>query len=121
MKFLSIIAVVFLPLAAIIAGEAVFPAPALKDLCKDDFLVGVAVGPYIDQGEDRNIGALVVGQFNCHPCENSMKCASVNPAPGVNSFPLKRTNHPLLFDRAGLPKPAFCAVAEVALKSRRSG
>jgi GH35 family endo-1,4-beta-xylanase len=25
---------------------------------------------------------------------------------------MKRTNHPLLFDRAGLPKPAFRAVAD---------
>jgi hypothetical protein len=30
MTFLSIIAVVFLPLAAIIAGEAVSPVPTLK-------------------------------------------------------------------------------------------
>jgi hypothetical protein len=46
MKFLSIPALVLPPLAAIIAGEAVSPLPALKDLYKDDFLVGVAVGPY---------------------------------------------------------------------------
>ncbi len=46
MTFLSIPALVFLPLTAIIAGEAVAPLPALKDLYKDDFLVGVAVGPY---------------------------------------------------------------------------
>lgn len=55
MKFLSTIAVVFLPLAGIIAGEAVSPVPALKDLYKDDFLVGVAVGPQVYQGEDRNL------------------------------------------------------------------
>jgi endo-1,4-beta-xylanase len=30
----------------------------------------------------------------------------------LNYFPMKRTNHPLLFDRAGLPKPAFRAVAD---------
>ena len=28
----------------------------------------------------------------------------------LNSFPWKRVNHPLLFDRAGRPKPAFWAV-----------
>ena len=32
----------------------------------------------------------------------------------LNGFPLKRTNHALLFDRAGLPKPAFRAVAAAA-------
>lgn len=31
----------------------------------------------------------------------------------LNSFPWKRVNHPLLFDRDGQPKPAFDAVAKV--------
>jgi len=31
----------------------------------------------------------------------------------LNTWPWKRTNHPLLFDRAGRPKPAFEAVARV--------
>jgi endo-1,4-beta-xylanase len=31
----------------------------------------------------------------------------------LNSFPWRRVNHPLLFDRAGRPKPAFYAVVEV--------
>jgi endo-1,4-beta-xylanase len=30
----------------------------------------------------------------------------------LNQFPWKRVNHPLLFDRAGLPKPAFQAVLD---------
>ena len=75
-----------LPPAALAVETPVKPAPALKDLYKDDFLIGVAVGPYVYQGEDRSIGALVAGQFNCLTCENAMKWASVNPAPGVYSF-----------------------------------
>ena len=35
----------------------------------------------------------------------------------LNNFPTRgRTNHPLLFDRAGKPKPAFAAVIAVAGK-----
>lgn len=77
---------VLLPLAATIAGEAGSPVPALKDLYKDDFLVGVAVGPYVYQGKDRGVGALVAGQFDSLTCENAMKWASVNPASGVYTF-----------------------------------
>jgi endo-1,4-beta-xylanase len=32
----------------------------------------------------------------------------------LNSWPGKRTNHPLLFDRLGTPKPAFWSVLEAA-------
>jgi endo-1,4-beta-xylanase len=34
----------------------------------------------------------------------------------LNGFPWKRVNHPLLFDRAGLPKPAFDAVLAALLE-----
>lgn len=34
----------------------------------------------------------------------------------LNHFPKNRTNHPLLFDRAGQPKPAFWAVVGAAHK-----
>lgn len=36
----------------------------------------------------------------------------------LNYFPWQRTNHPLLFDRAGKPKPAFHAVIEELNKAR---
>lgn len=86
MNLLSIPALLFLPVAAIVAGETVSPTPALKDLYKDDFLIGVAVGPYVYQGEDKAIGALVARHFNSLTCENAMKWASVNPASGVYTF-----------------------------------
>jgi endo-1,4-beta-xylanase len=38
----------------------------------------------------------------------------------LNTFPWKRVNHPLLFDREGKPKPAFDAVIAVMQKSGRS-
>lgn len=36
----------------------------------------------------------------------------------LNYWPGKRTNHPLLFDRAGAPKPAFAGVMEAASRLR---
>jgi endo-1,4-beta-xylanase len=36
----------------------------------------------------------------------------------LNTWPGKRTNHPLLFDRAGRPKPAFDAVIDTVLAAR---
>lgn len=37
----------------------------------------------------------------------------------LNDFPWKRVNHPLLFDRAGQPKPAFATVLEELKKNDR--
>ena len=40
----------------------------------------------------------------------------------LNNWPIRgRTNHPLLFDRAGQPKPAFAAVIAVARGASRPG
>ena len=40
----------------------------------------------------------------------------------LNNFPVRgRTNHPLLFDRRGLPKPAFDTVLNAAIAARRQG
>ena len=38
----------------------------------------------------------------------------------LNSFPRRRVNHPLLFDRAGKPKPAFDAVIRAGQRSTGS-
>lgn len=108
--------------AALPSAAPVKPVPALKEIYQNDFLLGVAVGPYVYQKEDKDIGSLVARQFNSLTCENAMKWESLKHIERVtfwgpadkyswlNSFPLKRTNHPLLFDRAGQPKPAFRAV-----------
>jgi endo-1,4-beta-xylanase len=40
----------------------------------------------------------------------------------LNSFPVRgRTNYPLLFDRRGLPKPAFDSVLHAAVAARVQG
>ncbi len=62
------------------------PVPALKDSYKNDFLIGVAVGPYVYQSEDKAIGELVAKHFNCLTCENAMKWASLHPAADMYTF-----------------------------------
>jgi len=86
MKFLFFHAILLLPLAALGVDAPVKPVPALKDIYKDDFLIGVAVGPYVYQGADKVIGELVAKHFNCLTCENAMKWQSVHPSPDVYTF-----------------------------------
>lgn len=62
------------------------PVPALRDIYQKDFLIGVAVGPYVYQGQDKAIGRLVARQFNILTPENAMKWQSLNPSPGVYKF-----------------------------------
>jgi len=86
MNLLPLHAILLLPLAAFAAEVPVKPVPALKDVYKADFLIGVAVGPYVYQDSDKAVGELVAKHFNSLTCENAMKWASVNPAPGVYTF-----------------------------------
>jgi endo-1,4-beta-xylanase len=86
MKILFLHVMLWLPLAALAAEVPAEAVPALKDVFKDDFLIGVAVGPYVYQGKDKDIGGLVARHFNSLTCENAMKWASVNPTPGVYTF-----------------------------------
>lgn len=62
------------------------PIPALRDLYKGDFLIGVAVGSYVYQGQDKDIGKLVARQFNVLTPENAMKWQPLNASPGVYTF-----------------------------------
>jgi len=40
----------------------------------------------------------------------------------LNNFPVRgRTNHPLLFDRRGMPKPAFDTVLHAAIAAGARG
>lgn len=80
------IIVAILTTALVAVGAPVTPIPALKDIYKNDFLIGVAVGPYVYQGADKDIGGLVAKHFNSLTCENAMKWTAVNPSPGVYTF-----------------------------------
>ena len=56
--------------------------------------------------------------FRIFKSTRTSSCASPSGTCGqswLNGFPSRRVNHPLLFDRAGQPKPAFNAVMEALI------
>jgi endo-1,4-beta-xylanase len=60
--------------------------PALKDVYKDAFLIGVAVNPSITSGADKVSQDIVIKHFNSITIENVMKAALINPQPGVYNW-----------------------------------
>ena len=60
--------------------------PALKDVYKDAFLIGVAVNPSITFGADKVSQDIVIKHFNSITVENVMKAALINPQPGVYNW-----------------------------------
>ncbi len=60
--------------------------PALKDVYKDAFLIGVAVNPSITSGADKVSQGIVLKHFNSITVENVMKAALINPQPGVYNW-----------------------------------
>ena len=71
-------------LACIFAGCAA--KPALKEACKNDFLIGVAVNEKQFSGEDQRAEPIIRSQFNSISPENALKWVSVHPEPGVYDF-----------------------------------
>lgn len=73
-----------LSLAAALAHAG--DSPALKDVFKNDFLMGAALNP--SQFSEMNAGAaaLVKRQFNASSPENILKWGPVHPAPGRFNF-----------------------------------
>jgi endo-1,4-beta-xylanase len=60
--------------------------PALKDVYKDDFLVGVAIDVTVADGRDPDTAALVARQFNCLTAENHMKWSLLRRDDGSYDF-----------------------------------
>jgi endo-1,4-beta-xylanase len=60
--------------------------PALKDVFKDAFLMGVAVNNAIVSGADAASQALVLRHFGSITVENAMKAGPLNPKPGVWNY-----------------------------------
>lgn len=58
----------------------------LKDVYKDAFLIGAAVGPSVTSGRDKAAQEIVIKHFNAVTAENVMKAALINPQPGVYNF-----------------------------------
>lgn len=60
--------------------------PRLRDVFKDDFLVGAAVAPAQFTERDSLGAAIVKAQFNAISPENALKWEVVHPRPGVYDF-----------------------------------
>jgi endo-1,4-beta-xylanase len=74
-------------LAAVVASGVIVDAaqerPALKDVFKDAFRMGVSVGGGVVSGKDAASRELVLRHFNTVTIENAMKAQPLNPQPGV--------------------------------------
>jgi endo-1,4-beta-xylanase len=65
----------------------VLPAlPVLKDIYKNDFLVGAAVSYELVSGQDEAVARLAAQQFNSLTAENAMKWGPTHPHEGVYDF-----------------------------------
>lgn len=60
--------------------------PALKDVFKDDFRIGVALSLDQISGREPEAEALAAGQFNSITPENILKWEEVHPEPGLYQF-----------------------------------
>ena len=60
--------------------------PALKDVCADDFRVGVALSESQVDGDEPESTALVERHFNSIVPENILKWEAVHPEPDVYNF-----------------------------------
>jgi endo-1,4-beta-xylanase len=58
----------------------------LKDLYKDDFLMGCAIGSRALMGEDSGLRDLIAREFNSVTSENAMKWSSIHPSEDVWKF-----------------------------------
>ena len=70
-----------LPAATMAAAE-----PALREVYKNDFLVGVALNSRIVSGRNTKAGNLAGSEFSCLTAENDMKWQMIHPEPGRFNF-----------------------------------
>jgi len=60
--------------------------PELKEVFKNDFLIGTAMNSYQVHGRDPLAKPFIIKNFNSITAENEMKWERIHPAPGVYSF-----------------------------------
>lgn len=77
---------ILLALLGILLAANAGAQPALKDVFKNDFLIGAALNPSQFTEQNAAEAALVKAQFNCISPENVLKWESVHPRPGVFDF-----------------------------------
>ena len=74
-----------IPAAAVAASAPKAPA-SLKEVFKDDFLVGVALNPRQFSDADPQTTAVITHEFNCATAENDMKWEALEPKPNTFRF-----------------------------------
>ncbi len=72
------VAIMLMGAVSCLAGQSV---PALKDVFKDDFLIGGAPNRPLVMGRDPNAAAIVEKHFNTITAENDLKWQLVHPKP----------------------------------------
>ena len=84
----SMVAMAIVALGALTAaadtGEG--KIPSLKEVYKDDFLIGVAIGNGLLTNDDKTGREMVASQFNALTCENEMKWDFTEPREGFFTF-----------------------------------
>jgi endo-1,4-beta-xylanase len=83
---LRLLAVSLLLVGGSVLVETARERPALKDVFRDAFVMGVAVNDPIVSGEDAAAQAIVVRHFGSITVENAMKAGPINPEPDVWNF-----------------------------------
>src|SRR5512145_2348257 len=62
--------------------------PGLKDVFKDDFLIGTSMDTSLILGTDIKAQPFIIKHFNAVTAENAMKWERIHPEPGVYNFVL---------------------------------
>jgi endo-1,4-beta-xylanase len=83
---LRLLAVSLLLVGGSVLVETATDRPALKDVFRNAFVMGVAVNEAIVSGEDAAAQAIVLRHFDSITVENAMKAGPINPEPGVWNF-----------------------------------
>jgi endo-1,4-beta-xylanase len=81
--FLILLAV---PLLSGLSGKVLAESPSLKNLYKNDFLIGVALGGILPSDYNQQELSVIKSQFNAITPENCMKPESVHPSENVWDF-----------------------------------
>lgn len=74
--------------AILFAGTAIAQTPSLKDVFKNDFLIGTAMNAQQIEGKDNAADKLIKQQFNAVTPENCMKAEIIQPGWDTYNFDL---------------------------------
>jgi endo-1,4-beta-xylanase len=75
-----------LSLLVLISVSCTRSVPGLKDVFKDDFLIGTSMNSQQILGTDIKAQPFILKQFNSVTAENAMKWERIHPGPGIYKF-----------------------------------